>query len=378
MILSPNVNVYLKTTETCNLNCQHCFTSGAQGAKVYFSPEKVISFFQKLKEECPWVQTIRYNFHGGEPMLAPLPDLYQVWNGLKDIFPASVFSIQTNLVYPMTSEKRAFFKDLFLHTGFGTSWDYDIRFGSTVKESKDYESIRLKQIATWEENVRTLVEDGHYLTMIVSITKKLIEEKEPIEIVRYARDLGFKNILFERITTYGNATTNRDIVPHNSQQDVWLHKLFNQTLEHKTYLEIGDMLLSEIAEAYVNHSHVGNRCRKCEQSLLTVNATGTIGGCPNTGPVEHWGHIEWPISESLRSKKRLSQISCEAFYRNQICYTCPAFEYCNSDCNKLPWDDNGTYCAAPKKIWKQMMTENKYEDYQKLILKRSTQEAHAV
>src|SRR5690606_16773712 len=119
-----------------------------------------------------------------------------------------------------------------------------------------------------------LVSDGHYLTMIVSITKKLIEEKAPIEIINYAHKLGFKHILFERITSDGNAKLNSEIMPSNKAQDEWLHKMFNQCIEHKTYEYIGNMLISELADAYVNHKHTANRCRICEQSLLTINADG--------------------------------------------------------------------------------------------------------
>ena len=375
LVLAPSVSVYLKTTETCNLNCKHCFTSGSQGAKVFFSPDKVIDFFQRLKKECPWVKNIRYLFHGGEPLLAPIQDLYRAYEGLKDIFPQTTFSMQTNLVFELTDARRKFLKDIVFENGFGTSWDYDIRFGSNASKSEEQAEVSQKQRALWEKNVRTLVADGHYMTMIVSITKKLIEEKEPIEIVNYAHSLGFKHILFERITSDGNAKVNSDIIPSNAAQDEWLHKMFQQTLEHKTYEYIGNMLMSELAEAYVNHLHVANRCRVCEQSLLTINATGTIGGCPNTGPSDHWGHIEWDIGKSFRSEKRLQAISCEVGERNPLCYSCPAFEFCNSDCNKLAWDENNTYCAAPKKIWKQMMKDNDIEQYKKLLFRNLQQAA---
>lgn len=370
MILSSHLNIYLKTTETCNLNCKHCFTSGSSGVKIFFNPDKIIRFFQALREECPWVKNVRFMFHGGEPLLAPIPDLYRVHEGLKNIFPRTTFGAQTNLTYPLTDAKRQFFKDVLLMDGFGTSWDYDIRFGST--------GDRQKQIDLWEENVRTLVADGHYMTMIVSITKKLIEEKEPIEIINYAHSLGFKHILFERITSDGNAKINSDIIPSNREQNSWLHRMFKQSLEHKTYDYIGNMLLSELADAFVHHKHTANRCRVCEQSLLTINATGTIGGCPNTGPVAHWGHIDWPIMESLKSHKRLEAIACESFERNSHCYECPAFEYCNSDCNKLAWDEDNQHCPAPKSIWQQMINEQDIEAYKKLIIGQAERGPHGI
>lgn len=305
-------------------------------------------------------------FHGGEPFLAPIEDLYLAYEGLKNIFPETRFGMQTNLVFELTEARRQFLKDVLMDDGFGTSWDYDIRFKAAT------------QLALWEKNVRTLIADGHYMTMIVSITKGLIENKEPIEIIQYAQSLGFKHILFERITSDGNAKINSDIIPSNAAQDEWLHKMFQQTIQHKTYEYIGNMLMAEIVEAYVNRQHIGNRCRVCEQSMLTINADGTIGGCPNTGPVEHWGHIDWEIDKSFRSEKRLHTISCEMADRNPLCYSCPAFEYCNSDCNKLAWDENNTYCGAPKKIWKQMMKDNDIPTYRKLLLSTKQELAHGI
>ncbi|WPU65633.1 radical SAM/SPASM domain-containing protein [Peredibacter starrii] len=356
MILAANVSVYLKTTETCNLNCKHCFTSGTNGKKIFFSPKKTISFFERLKQECGWIKSIRYMFHGGEPLLAPMEDLYEAYHGLKNIFPETQFSLQTNLAYHLTPERRNFIKEVFLTEGFGTSWDYDIRFTSESQKE------------LWENNVKTLIRDGHYITMIVSITKNLIEEKEPIEIIEYAKGLGFQNILFERITSDGNAKTNESILPSNQKQDEWLHRMFNQSLEYKTYEYIGNMLMSELARAYVNHEHTANRCRMCEQSLITINADGTIGGCPNTAPSEHWGHIEWPVLQSLKAEKRIKAIACESLDRPEECYKCEAFEYCNSDCNKLPWDKETNYCSAPKKIWQQMIRDNDIPSYKKLIV----------
>lgn len=363
MVIAPQILVYLKTTETCNLNCSHCFTSGHQGKKIFFEPKPVIDFFRRLKEECSWIRSVRFIFHGGEPMLAPVESLYEVHEGLKGLFPSTSFGIQTNLVYPLTQEKRDFLKFALLEDGLGTSWDHDIRFGSVSCTKADL------QRALWEKNVRTLIqEDGHFMTLMVSLTRRLVLEKEPEEVIDYAQSLGFSHILFERITSDGNAKINQDILPGNREQGLWLQRMLNTTLEKKSYQEIGNMLLSEIAEGFLRRRHTANRCRNCESSLLTINADGTIAGCPNTGPIQAWGHIQNSISENLQSAQRIRAIACERFDRNQACYSCEAFQYCNSDCSKLPWDEDGTRCPAPKEIWTQMMRENRVGDYEKLLL----------
>ena len=39
--LGNDLMFYIKTTETCNLNCDHCFTNGKNGRKIYFHPESI-------------------------------------------------------------------------------------------------------------------------------------------------------------------------------------------------------------------------------------------------------------------------------------------------------------------------------------------------
>ena len=356
MIISSNIQVYLKTTETCNLNCKHCFTSGSQGAKIFFDPNKTINFFYRLKRDLPNLNGVRIMFHGGEPMLAPLKDMYDVYESTKDLFPDTSFGLQTNLVYTLTNARRQFFYDVLLEHGFGSSWDYDIRFANP------------QQLQLYEHNSKILnFEDGHRSTMIVSITKKLIENKEPIEIMEYAKSLGYSYILFERITVDGNAKKNSDIIPSNTDQDAWLLKMWNQCIEQKTYEWIGNMLMSEFATAVVNRQHTANRCRDCEQSLITINANGSIAGCPNSAPIDYWGHIDNNIKDMLSSEKRLEIIGCET-QRDPRCYTCPAFEVCNGDCHQLSWD--GDVCPAPKSIWKKALVDKDYDTYKQLILRQ--------
>ena len=185
--------------------------------------------------------------------------------------------------------------------------------------------------------------------------------------MEYAKSLGYSYILFERITVDGNAKKNSDIIPSNTDQDAWLLKMWNQCIEQKTYEWIGNMLMSEFATAVVNRQHTANRCRDCEQSLITINANGSIAGCPNSAPIDYWGHIDNNIKDMLSSEKRLEIIGCET-QRDPRCYTCPAFEVCNGDCHQLSWD--GDVCPAPKSIWKKALVDKDYDTYKQLILRQ--------
>lgn len=352
MIISDSIQIYLKTTETCNLNCDHCFTSGRNGKKIFFNVDKTFEFLDWL------FQHQKYNykrvlFHGGEPMLAPVADIRKLHSLVLEKYPETRFSLQTNLVYKLTDERRQLIDDLFMADGFGTSWDYNIRFANVSQQLQ------------WEDNVRELIKAGHYISVMVSLSKQLLEAFEPVDIIQYFIDLGVQHVLFERITSNGNATLNPEIQPQNKDLDAWLLRMYEQTIEYKLYDKIHNMFLDEIAKSFVNRIHSANRCRNCEQSLLTINADGTIAGCPNSAQNDHWGNIAWTIKENLSSRKRLNVMACE-MKRNDNCLTCPVNSICNGDCHRLPWQED--ICAAPKSLMKLMKAENKIEDYKKLIL----------
>lgn len=352
MILSDSINIYLKTTETCNLDCSHCFTSGSKGAKIFFDVDKTWNFLDRLFSYKKFNHK-KVIFHGGEPMLAPPKDIRRIHSLINDKYPETEFSLQTNLVYKLNQKRLDLIDDIFLKQGMGSSWDYNMRF----------KSFRMQ--LDWEDNIRTLIKRGHYITVMVCLSAELVRDFEPRDIILYLADLGVQHVLFERITSNGNAALNPEVQPQNKDLDAWLLKMYEQTMEEELYKYIHNMFLDEIAMSYVHRMHVGNRCRNCEQSLFTINADGSMSGCPNSAKSEYWGNINWSIEENLSSKKRIHTMACET-QRNPNCLTCPVNDICSGDCHRLPWQ--GDICAAPKSLMKMMKEEDKVEDYKKLIM----------
>jgi len=341
MILPNMAQIYLKTTETCNLNCRHCFTSGSKGRKIFFNVDKTLDFFKRLAQDCPWIKGLNIVYHGGEPMLAPLKDITRFREECLSIFPQSNFSLQTNLVYKLTPPIKEFFLSL---GAFGISWDYDIRF--------EYQA----QKDLWEENINQLKEMNLRLTMVVSMSRKLLAEKRAIQIVEYAYNKGFKHILFERITSNGNANENPDIIPSNKDADAWMYDMYQDTLEGKWYDKIDNMMLSTFAEGIYSKNSVATACRVCEQTMLTINADGTVSGCPNSAPEYNWGNISQPVFDLLKSSARIKSITCET-ERNPLCYTCEYLPMCNGGCHQLAWEKD--ICPAPKKIFNEGLKNSK-------------------
>lgn len=337
--------VYLKTTDTCQLDCKHCFTNGKNGAKGWFDEVQTVEFFNRLKEQFPHFNNANISFHGGEPMLCPIEKMEYVYEHLKNHWINLTWGIQTNLTYKLTTEKIEFLKKIS-DTSIGTSYDSNIRWTT------------INQKLLWERNVRTLINEGFDVTVMICIDKELVNTP-PEKILDYMIGLGVQYVNFERITLNGSASKNMEHIPTNSEIDKWLYDLWIVTKEKGYYKKIFNMLFESILSGQMFGTFNGCRSRECEQKILTINANGSIGGCPNSAVENTYGHITDDIMTLLSSPERMCLIQTETM-RNDICYSCPVYDICNGDCHQLNWD--GEICASPKS----MMIDVKNSD-QKLL-----------
>jgi len=186
--------VYLKTTETCNLNCDHCFTSGKFGRKIYFDVDRTIDWFARLSDSMSNKPDLHIEFHGGEPFLAPLEDMQRAYDEISKHWPNASWGITTNLVHKLTPEKLEFI-DTVLGKRIGTSWDPKIRFDN------------INQRILFEENIKLLLGRGVTIKLFVSLTKDVVN-MEPIELLMYVKGLGVQEMDIERVTKNGHATRN--------------------------------------------------------------------------------------------------------------------------------------------------------------------------
>lgn len=325
-----HLSVYVKTTETCNLNCSHCFTSGINGAKIYFDPVRTANWVNQLDRD-----TIFYEFHGGEPMLASVESMRKFVELTKG--EGVDYGMTTNLVYKLTDEKLEFFDDV-LNKRIGTSWDPTIRFTND------------RQRKLWEDNVKLLVERGYTIKCFVSLSKDVVN-MEPRDIVSYMESLGVRELDFERITMDGNAKGK--MWPSNIELDEWFMRYHNQIESRDSIFHV--IMENIYAKFEDNNPSRGTWCRDCEQKLLTINADGSIAGCPNTAPHKAYGHIDTPAKEVMKSTGRCDIIIKE-LNRNPACYSCPVFDVCGSDCHQLEWE--GEICPSPKSLMQHLKDIN--------------------
>lgn len=329
---------YLKTTETCNLNCRHCFTSGTQGRKIFWNPAQVIDFFRRFSDHVGRHNSMHYEFHGGEPFLAPTSDMIHVYQNLHDSFDYTTFGCTSNLTFKITEDIKDFIKGP-LGNRIGTSWDPAIRFANARQES------------LWRSNVEQLLSDGVYVKLFISVTQDTIDI-EPIKLLQWVKDLGVQSLDLERLTNNGNARQHPDIFPLNRDQDQWFLRMHHQIQEYSARSWFENEFFENIYDKFEkNLIGGGTFCRDCEQKLFTINADGTIGGCPNAAPEESFGHISMDINSILTHPQRIQNIACES-HRNPLCYNCDVFDKCGSDCHQLGWQ--GDICGAPKSLMRHL------------------------
>ena len=332
-----NRMIYVKTTETCQLNCKHCFTNGINGAKIYFNPHKTADWVKRLHSEAyKENDTMHFEFHGGEPFLAPVSHMRIFYEETKDLWPNASFGITTNLVLKLTDEHMDFIKGP-LGSRIGTSWDPKIRFENS------------KQEELWKNNVKMLLDQGVTVKLFISITKDTVNI-EPIELLKWVKNLGVQEMALERLTGNGNALLHPEIFPTNLEQDAWFLKMHEQIEEYDARHWFDNEFMETIYNKFeTGFLKGGTFCRDCEEKLYTINADGSLSGCPNAAPEEQFGHINDDIKSLINSPKRIKNIACERS-RDPRCYECPVFMYCGGDCHQLAWQ--GDICGAPKSLMK--------------------------
>ena len=327
--------MYLKTTETCQLNCAHCFTSGRSGQKIYWNTDKLVDWIHRFRKEKPAPHdSIHMEFHGGEPFLVPVGQMRKVYDACDGLWDQMSWGATTNLVFKLKDEHKEFIKGP-LGNRLGTSWDRKIRFENNT------------QYNLWHKNVKTLLAEGVTIRLFISLTKDTLA-KDPITLLRWCRRLGVQEVSLERLTNNGSARKASEIFPSNAELDAYFLKMHIQSEEHgaRDWFE-NDFLENVYAKFEKTMTTCGTFCRDCEQKLFTINGDGTIAGCPNSAPEQAFGSLDDSIDILLKSPKRIRTI-LEEKMRNPLCLECPVSRFCGGDCHQLGWD--GDICGAPKSL----------------------------
>lgn len=321
--------IYVKTTGTCNLNCDHCFTSGRQGDDTRFDPEATANWIKDLRKTFEPGTHTHMELHGGEPFLVPVELLERFAKAFEGETDYSM-SANSNLTFTIKPALLDFIK-YRLNSSMGTSWDPWIRWETD------------RQYQQWLDNLDLLSREGVELGVKVSVCRQLVD-KSPEWFLEQMAALPVRDISLERLTVGGNAIRNESVFPNNEAQDNWYLELLKlyQTGRYSVRIKTLDVLIEKIK---YNMVKVDTNCRDCEQNLVTINSNGTLGGCPNAASEHNHGNIKQSPEIYLSSDGRVEQIVKELDF-SEICTRCDVFDLCGGDCHRLSWQ--GSRCAGLK------------------------------
>jgi radical SAM protein with 4Fe4S-binding SPASM domain len=312
--------IYVKTTGTCNLNCQHCFTNGKNGDKTHFNPEATVAWIKDFMSRYPEDTHYHIEFHGGEPFLVPLEKMKIVADAFIEQENVSMCA-NSNLTFKLTAAHIDFIKHYF--GGYiGTSWDHWIRWSNE------------KQVNLWKSNLRLLKSHDIDIGLKVSVSRPLIETT-PDWFLDQMEAIAVDDVSLERLTHDGSAEVNPDIFPNNEAQDNWYLALYLRYKERNPRVKIRTLDIIE-QKLKMKMVKVDTNCRNCEQNLVTMNPDGSLSGCPNAATKLHHAKLEQGVDAFLQSESRIEEIVTELTW-GDTCITCDVFDLCGGDCHRLPW-----------------------------------------
>lgn len=319
--------IYIKTTESCNLHCQHCYIGDNRKKTNFFDEEETINW---LKKHIVDEKDTLISFHGGEPFLCNLDKL----EAITQAFPHANYDATTNLMI-ITDDILSFIKKHFYRNDIKkpflkTSWDYKIRFTTDT------------QLAIWENNVSRVINSGIQLRVITCLTTELVKHVTPQQYIKYITSLGIKDIDFERLTS--NTTDDKSLIPGYQEIDNWLCCIYDCKPK-----DLRIEMFSNLQYA-VKGYFLDCRKRECMCNTFTINADGTIGGCPNSSIKNYFASLTSDIDMQKRSYLMLKEQ-----IRHPECYTCKYYKICNGDCHQLSWQ--GNTCPGMKKLMEKIIND---------------------
>ena len=309
------MNIYIKTTEQCNLHCLHCYTPAVN---------KQIDF-DRLDYFLSTINTNENDFfilHGGEPLMGDIKktiSLVKKYNNVN-------WRITTNLTCELTEEKIDLLKRM---KQVRTSFDIKIRFKN------------IKNLLRWIRNIKKLSSMNIDLWLNICLSDYVLQ-KDPIKICDLCKKLKIKTLSFERITRSGRGEF-ANFIPSYSKIDDWLCSFFYEYKNYMQYFRCAEF--DNIVAGIVQNNKV-YRGAECCKNTITINADGTIGECPDSANNKILGTYNNDIYSILNKKE-----SCKI---KNTCLACNLFTLCHGSC-KAYWGLNE--CPYPKKLSKVIKNE---------------------
>lgn len=332
--------IYVIPTNKCNLTCKHCYHSIVDDTTTIDQSVLTGDVVEWIKRFRSTHDDVAVIIHGGEPGLYPPSTLCEFADKIHHA--QCRLMITTNLVYRITDDHIKLFDMIDDHV-IQTSWDYQIRFAND------------RQLLLWESNVAMLVDHGLIVQPTVTVTRQLVNDIDPVDLMRYLMLNRCRRINFERLTNTGRAAGGI-YRPSNIDCDRWLTEAYKVYKSTDWFDDIP--LFSAIEDSIFNNELIGCRARKCTETVYTINPDLSIGSCPNTCNLT-FANVN---NNTIDNNKRIIVIN-EERKQSTECLSCDIYRYCNRDCfqlerSSLQANDNSS-CHGLKNLYHYIIDQHR-------------------
>jgi len=183
------LHLSIELTDSCNLNCAHCYRSKASN---YIDPDKLDIFIRKMSKET----LMGVELTGGEPILHPdFIDIVECC--VKNLNIVGVLTNGTLLTEKMIEKLSAYRDSLF----FGISLD---------SHDPEYHDKFRGMRGAWEKTVRNierLINKGFLVRVGMSVNQENMYHIEPL--LEFCMRIGVKAFTYSPIMPFGNAKSFR-------------------------------------------------------------------------------------------------------------------------------------------------------------------------
>ena len=317
--------IYLKVTPNCNLSCSHCYAHKLQR-------EIRICLDKNFYEFTNQFEHLNIVLHGGEPLYFGADYIIKLIESLNNNLKDKIndLSITTNLI----TSKEELKKLSQYFNSIGTSWN-----SGKVRFSND------KILKVWEDNIKYWKKIKKDITVNVTLTEDLVSysNEQIIDLIKYFDSLSIDFINLEFL--YTNKPYS-DLFKDNINK--FLTNWYNNYKELKPNFK--DVLLLSIQESKQG-LRSGIFCHNCIKTTWSVDAFGSITGCPNDEDLI-LGKLSNPESYKLSNllQARKSEKICDLSLLNQ-CLHCKNFSWCSGGCMKV----NKFGCVYPKDLFQELV-----------------------